>query len=427
MHERHRFERELADLEGRDYYWFPRFPPPRPPATIGFEFDVHYGLVGEVLAAAGQPMPANNSLITDHNDAADGFRVKRDGPRLEIATKPFTLNTAGKTEIEDTKKNIAKFVADLESGCGGAAEQAIAVPGVSGNPRPFTLTRTVVPGLPLVKLPFAGKFPKDCAAWASPQATVTIPLSRVGALIQAIKSTEGKGPGVALTGGSGTRMGVRSLAAYKAKAAVDGIWRALLRGNPGITEDLRGFLILLAMYLWTGELPYRIPSGAARKGDDYEPFAKAYLPLNVKAPFSVIFRELLTDVERRVFREHFAEGAARIGMFRLVRRGATLADGSRLLFPPGPKEGVEDSVHRRQRAAFTTAPTWDDLLAHTLDSTHRGWGDRLLAPLSKIIPLSITKPRVAIELRRIGWASVFARQWPGMIDRIVRMTERLNA
>ena len=147
MHERHRFERELADLEGRDY-WFPRFPPPPPPATIGFEFDVHYGLNSAVVTAAGKTMPANNALLTDHTDAADGFRVKRDGPRLEIATKPFKLDTAGKTEIGDTKKKIAEFAAQLAAGCDSAPESA-AVAGIAGKPHPFTHPRTVVPGLPL--------------------------------------------------------------------------------------------------------------------------------------------------------------------------------------------------------------------------------------------------------------------------------------
>jgi len=94
-------------------------------------------------------MPANDALVTDHADATDGFRVKRDGPRREIATKPFNLDTAGKTEIDDTRKKIVKFAAELEAGCRGAAEQSIVVPGVSGKPRPFTHLRTIVTDLEL--------------------------------------------------------------------------------------------------------------------------------------------------------------------------------------------------------------------------------------------------------------------------------------
>lgn len=423
MHERIRFERELADLDAREF----DHPLPLPPATIGFEFDVHYGLIDEVVADAGKTMPANNALITTHNDADDKFRVKRDGPRLEIATKPFTLDATGKDEIKKAKTKIAEFAAELKAKCGDAPEKSIAVSGVTGKPRPFTYPKTVIADLPLVKLPFGGKFPTDCAVWASPQATVTVPLYKVRALITAIQATEGKGPGIALSGGSGTRMGVRSTAAYKARDAVDRIWPKLKKDNPGITEDLRGFLILLAMYLWTSELRYKWPVGdVARKGDDYEPFAKAYLPLNVKAPFPVLFKELLTDTEKDVFRANFGEGDARKAMFRLAKSNAELADGDRFLFPPGPKELGKDSVHERQKVRFTTVPTWNDLLAHTLDKTHNGWGERLMVPISKIIPFSVTTPRVAIELRRIGWASVFAKDWPGMIDRIVKMAEKLT-
>jgi hypothetical protein len=83
-------------------------------------------------------------------------------------------------------------------------------------------------------------------------------------------------------------------------------------------------------------------------------------------------------------------------------------------------------IHESQKGVFGSAPTWNDLVAHTLDSTHKGWGDRLLVGFSKKIDLSRTKPRVALELRRIGFDAVFAGQWPALMRQVAGMVERLN-
>ena len=72
-------------------------------------------------------------------------------------------------------------------------------------------------------------------------------------------------------------------------------------------------------------------------------------------------------------------------------------------------------------------PTWDDLLAHTLNPAHKGWGDRLMVPLSNIISLSHTKPRVPLELRRIGFNAVFNHQWKNLMNNIFKLTKKLNA
>lgn len=50
-----------------------------------------------------------------------------------------------------------------------------------------------------------------------------------------------------------------------------------------------------------------------------------------------------------------------------------------------------------------------------------------MVPISKIIGIDRTKPRVALELRRIGFNAVFAHQWKGLMLRIFKMTQRLNA
>ena len=105
--------------------------------------------------------------------------------------------------------------------------------------------------------------------------------------------------GMALTGGATTRMGVQSEALFRAQSAVNRLRRTLTTQKPPLslsdgrmvntaafTESLTGFLILLASYLWTSELPYHFSEPKPR---DYEPFAKAYLPVNVKVPLARSF------------------------------------------------------------------------------------------------------------------------------------------
>jgi len=443
--ERARFEAEMESLDLRERFWggWTRVPARAaaaavPPATVGFEFDVHYGLIREVVEAAGKTMPASGDRVTVHTGAADGFEVKRDGTRVEFATVPFPLTTAGKTELARTTARMLAFARELQSGCAKAKPKNIAVPGTSGRPSPFLSDKTFVVDLPLVKLPVGGRFqPGNCSVWASPQATVTVPLHRVGDLVEAIRKSEGKGAGVALTGDRRHRMGLQSKAIYDAKAAVLKARADLIRRTPKLrlsdgtevdattfTGNLTGFLILLAEYLRTSELAYDFTGARPR---DYEMFAKAYLPVNVKTPFPQIHRELLTPAERLLFRELFAAGSARERLFRLARPGATAADGSTKLFPAGRTfNGTAAMIHESQRSVFGSAPTWDDLVAHTLDSTHRGFGDRLLVGFSKKIDVSKTKPRVALELRRIGFAAVFSRQWPALMNQVAGMVERLN-
>ena len=441
MLERISFERELAELGAREF----QVAPPGNDPTVGFEFDVHYGLIKTVIEDAGMTMPVDGAQITDHSEASDGFRVKREGAgpalaRIEIATKPVRAIAAGKADLDQTIANVLKFARELREGCAKAKQQSIVVENnsggnVAGKPKPFSHPKTTPSGLPLGRLPFSNRFdPRNCTVWAAPQATLTVPLTRIGVLIAAIKKTEGQRAGVALTGPRTARMGLRSEALYRAGGAVERTRRQLLAVRPKLklsdgtevndttfSASLSGFLMLLASYLWTSELRYDFTTPR-----DYEPFGKAYLPINVKAPFHEICAKLLTPTERRMFRELFADGAARERLFRLARPGATLADGSRKLLPPGPKELGRDSVHERQRLEFGTVPTWHDLVEHTLDPTHKGWGSRLIVPLSKTIPLDRTKPGVAVELRRIGFNAVFARDWAGLMRRIAALSRRLN-
>jgi hypothetical protein len=440
MWDRRTLEREFRELGVREF----QLAPPGNDPTVGFEFDVHYGLIKTVIEDAGLTMPADGAQITDHTEGSDGFRVKREGAgpalsRIEIATKPLRAVPGGKADLDQTIANVLKFTRELRDGCGKAKQKSIVVENnsggnVSGKPKPFTHPKTTPSGLPLARLPFKNRFdPSNCTVWAAPQATVTVPLARIGALIAEIQKTEGQRAGVALTGPKTARMGLRSEALYRAKAAVERTRREVLALSPKLklsdgaevndatfSASLSGLLMLLASYLWTSELTYDFASR------DYEPFGKAYLPINVKAPFHEICANLLTATERRMFHEVFAQGAARERLFRLARPGATVADGTRKLLPPGPKELGLDSVHERQKDAFGSVPTWDDLVAHTLDPTHKGWGSRLIVPLSKKIDLARTKPGVALELRRIGFNAVFASDWANLMRGIVALSRRLN-
>ncbi len=381
--------------------------------TVGFEFDVHYGPIPAL------PDSRLGDVLSTHAKATDGFEVKLDGPRLEINTRPFTSSPAGRKELQATAARIATFAGELATACRGAT--SVDLPGFTGA-RPFDHPKVSVP---IGKLPINGRF-TDCSVWAAPQATLTVRLARVGALVERIKASEGKGPGVALTGGSSARMGVRSEALYRALKEV----RRARRAAP-FSGELEGFLILLASYLWTGELPYNYPppNGPANGAiHDYEQVGKAFLPINVKNPFHQVFTTLLSGADQNVFRSRFADGPARVNLFRLARpTGASLADGARHFLPPGRTvSGVADVVHDFQKNAFGVIPTWDDLVEHTLDPTHRGWGDRLWVTHSKKKDIDETRPRVLLELRRAGFAAVGSSAWQPFMLRVHALTADLN-
>ena len=96
-------------------------------------------------------------------------------------------------------------------------------------------------------------------------------------------------------------------------------------------------------------------------------------------------------------------------------------------FRPDEELG-KDSVHERQKAEFTATALNN---CNDLVGDHGPRREQLVGAacwLSSHISSSssASKPRIALELRRIGFASVFANQWPGMIDRIVKIAEKLN-
>ena len=66
MLERLSFERELAELGAREF----QVAPPGNDPTVGFEFDVHYGLIKTVIEDAGLTMPADGLLARKPNGIA---------------------------------------------------------------------------------------------------------------------------------------------------------------------------------------------------------------------------------------------------------------------------------------------------------------------------------------------------------------------
>ena len=222
------------------------------------------------------------------------------------------------------------------------------------------------------------------------------------------------------------RMGLRSEAAYRAYREVK-----KARRTAPFSDDVEGFLILFATYLWTSELPYRFPAPGERVNPlvhDYEHIGKAYLPINLKNPFHQVFSTLLSAADQQVFRSRFADGAARANLFRLaLPLGASLSDGGRKFLPAGRTVGaVTGVVHEFQKDQFGFVPTWDDLVEHTLDRTHRGMDDQLWVSHSKPKDIGVTRPRVLLELRRIGFSTVDPALWGPLMLKVQKLASDLN-
>jgi hypothetical protein len=261
--------------------------------------------------------------------------------------------------------------------------------------------------------------------------TFALPLARIDELVGFIEASEKKQvAGLAFSGPSGRRQGVRSVALYEARKAVNDSRNAHLNARtalPGpsivtaanFTPALQGFLILMVSYLRTGGLAYTTK--------DYESFAKAYLPLNVKNPFRLLFADL-TPTEQLVFTKLY--DSPRTKLWQLAKPGATAADGGNTLFPT--------KTHGHQTCWFDPAPTWNDFVEKTVTNTpllrteHCPGKDKkgedpgcevLFAPLSRILPHQKGSRRVTVEMRRLGHNWVFSHpfekegvHFPGWIE-----------
>jgi V8-like Glu-specific endopeptidase len=439
------------------------------PPSIGFEFDLSYGASKQCpplkpdrhdAAWLDSVYSLEGKNITTHRIRNEGFRLEGDGNRIEIATKPFELSAAGRKEMKTVVKAILELVVDFRKRCRDAPlDTSQGYPATIGAPRHFTppyLEAGIGCIFPLAFDPRKSSYYRDsCSVAASPQATFSLPLAKVDVLVTLISKSETrkrKGEarkvevaGRALSGPPGERQGDRSIALYHAQQVVNESRRRHLTAKTQLSDGsvvteanysatLQGLLILMVSYLRTSELTYD-----AR--DDWEIFAKGYLPLNVKNPFRLLFDDL-TPAEKRVFRELYA--SPRTNLWRLAKEGATSADGNNKLFPA--------RVWAHQGCWFNPVPTWDDLVEKTITNTRllrnqfctgkekKGEDvscEVLFAPLSRILPYERGSRRVAVEMRRLGFNWVFSHSfkskkgvrhpgWTAMTEMLFDMAIGLN-
>ena len=209
------------------------------------------------------------------------------------------------------------------------------------------------------------------------------------------------------------------------------------------SPTLQGLLILMVSYLRTSVLP--------EDRRDWEIFAKAYLPLNVKHPFRLLFADL-TPQEKLVFTELY--DSPRTDLWRLAMDdihpplaapAALRAAGGNLLFPT--------KVHWHQGCWFNPVPTWDEFVEKTVTNTpfirtkYCPGKDKkgeyvtcevLVAPLSRIVPYTPGSRRVTVEMRRLGFNWVFSHRytskktgvkhpgWSEMTTNLFDLAEKLN-
>lgn len=471
MQERHRFERELSDLELRDY----QVGRPISSATLGFEFDLNHGFELEVANAMKSPLPtgfqwpSEGLKATDHEwkDGAgnwkDGFVVTMDAVRMEIATAPFHIDDDA--EFNTITANVVKFGQEI-SDAKKIRDSSLNVPSFSGHPTTFEHPRTVVnkpemdsvgggtivkfPGdrdhasyfqapVPLVihrvsrENPKRTEYPTKTGLWASPQATVTLPLAEFGKLVYEIHQTRGGAPGEAFTGRKTDRLGLRDdlawLALTTAFADRNKKMGTMLSDGTKVTDadftrSLQSLLTILLMYMLT-----------SIKRDDRdqrkEQYAKGSLPLNVKTPLWQIHKFALTNREKFVFHDLYTNPGKREGLFALAS-GTMGGDGARKLFP--------DYTHRDAERFLGTSPTWKTLVEALVDEKpvivtqenripkkkHRKGDEILIAPLSSKIDWDKTKPRIAVEMRRLGFDAVGFKKWPGLMKRLRQLAKKVN-
>jgi hypothetical protein len=436
-------------------------PAPLSSPTLGFELDLNFGFEAKVATALGKSPPAgfqwpNQYLrVTNHewkdsfNKLKDGFVVTMDAVRMEIATAPFHIDDDA--TFNTIVKNVTRFGQELSDA--KKIRTSLKIPAVGGHPITFELPGTVVnkphatiPGdrelatyheasVPLVIHRLSGAYPTSTALWSSPQATVTLPLAQFGRLVWEIHRTKGGPPGEAFTGRDTDRLGVRDDLAWLAlvRAMADRrkkLGTTLSDGtkvtDADFTRSITSLVTILVMYMLTS-----IKNDEHDRDQKQESFAKGSLPLNVKTPFWQIHKFALTDRERFVFHELYTDTGKRENLFVLAS-GTTSRNGARKLFPA--------YTHRDAERFLDTSPTWSRLVDAlvkeipvivTKENTvgkkgHRKGDEILIAPLSSKIDWDKTKPRIAVEMRRLGFAPVSFSKWPGLMQRLRSLAQTVN-
>ena len=433
--------------------------------TLGFEFDLNYGFERKVVDAKGLTPPVGFDWprealkATDHagrSGAAlkDGFVVTMDAVRLEIATVPFAIGND--KEFNDVLDSVKKFGQELID-AKKTYEAALIVPGVAGHPTTFEHPRTVVnkpeldahgniafladrdhaayklASVPLVIHRLEKRYPRATDLWASPQATLTLPLSQFGKLVWLVHETnKGGAPGEAFTGRVGDRLGLRDDLAWIAlKRAVaerkKKIGTTLSDGTRATEADftcVTPLLAILLMYMLTSVIVD--PQDAEKEG-----FCKGSLPLNIKTPFWQIHKFALSDREKRVLHDLYTDSGKRRHLFELAS-GKTREQGRNKLFPA--------HTHGDISRFHDTLPNWDMLVNAlakeepvivTRDNRvekkgHLKGNEILIAPLSSKIDWDKTKPNIAVEMRRLGFGPVGFAKWPRLMKNIRELARKVN-
>jgi len=428
--------------------------------TLGFEFDLNFGFEQEVIDAKGLvpptgfKWPSEGLKATDHEwwdlkrNFTDAFVVTMDAVRLEIATVPFHIDDDG--GFGTVVANVMKFGQELID-AKKTYERGVHVPGVVDAPTTFEHPRTVVnkpyvdahgdrdqadyklAAVPLVIHRLYGKYPTKTGLWSSPQATVTLPLAEFGKLVWEIHQTKGGLPGEAFTGRDKDRLGLRDDLAWVAlkRALADRkkkLGTTLSDGtrvtDTDFTRSITSLVTILLMYMLT-----------SIKKDDRdqrrEQFAKGSLPLNVKTPLWQIHKFALKDREKFVFHELYTDTDKRESLFVLAS-GTTGGNGNRKLFPA--------YTHWDAERFLGTSPTWQLLIdavvnekpikvtkGNNVEKKGHSKGDEILiAPLSSKIDWDKTKPRIAVEMRRLGFDAVGFKKWPGLMKRVRELAKKVN-
>jgi hypothetical protein len=458
MRERTRFENELVDLGMRpsgktdrevDLATLDAVNP-----RIGFEFDLDFGVEETAPPTSSEAnIPADYVKLTEHVDESggvmvDGFKTKMDGNRVEIATMPFKLGPKGAKEMEKVFDNIDTFTALLTSKCGTATVSTVSTPSDTimkgtelGKPNWFKLGLTTIPDRPFFPLGHSGQpyFRDTCEVKAAAQATIGIPLSSVKELVDRILDTEEKDrkdsvPGLSLTGAKNARAGLRSDAIRWARDKVLKERKRVKKAKPKIklsdsslaidsfSDTVVGLMILMVSYLRSGQMTYG--------SKDYEGFAKAYLPLNVKSHFRLLFDENLSAKEQMLFKELYGNASVRDKLFALAEPDAAKRKGSNLLFPSVCEADQKDWMN--------PAPTWDDFVDRTIDKTKPNkrtasgpymtrWplGDEMLfVTRSGAVPFE--KGIVTLEMRRLGFKWLPSKKFRTLAQRLLKITRKLQ-
>lgn len=462
------YEREtLADLQDNDPVENTEIPPKYPilldqqvgifpavcnlvvkrtvPPAIGFEFDLNIGATDEMLPPESPDYSLEGKKITKHKKTVDGFRCKGDGNRIEIGTAPFELTQTGQQEMKRVMKNIMDLIAEIKNECKRTnADYSLGYNKKIGAPVYFEPPKKHARVNWIFPLSFYPKrnsyYSQSCNVGASPQATLTLPLAKIDQFVTVIRKSEryGWSPGKALSGPNRARQGTRSQALYQARRMVNQSrnWHIkhqtkLSNGDIVSSENfsptLQGLMILMVSYLRTSELKYN-----PRR--DYEIFAKAYLPLNVKNPFRLLFADL-TSAEKQTFKDLYNDPKAGVNrmIWRLAKRNPKKSDEDKQLFP--------SKVEGHQKNWFHHAPTWGEFIEKTVSNTpllrevgnyvdkekgeHLGC-EVLWAPLSKNVPYEPNSRRVTVEMRRLGFDWVSSNRWLSMTMRLFQIAEKLN-